>query len=112
RREDPIGPEAAALDADGADAQRGRQGRMLRAGGPSGAQLNESIAGTEALDDGLGERRRPAAGAHDPVPVAIRGRELMEEGIAAEAAVQDDDRVFGERGPHLARRALKDVAAF
>ena len=35
-----------------------------------GRELDEGIAGAEALDDGLREGGGPAAGAHDPVPVA------------------------------------------
>ena len=35
------------------------------------------------------------------MPVAVRRREGVEEGVAAEPAVEDDDRLLGEGGPHL-----------
>ncbi len=77
RGEEPIGAEAAALDADGADAEREGQVGMLGTGRRAGAQLDEGIAGAEALDDGLREGGGPAAGAHDPVAVAVRRRERV-----------------------------------
>ena len=43
-----------------------------------------------------------AAGAHEPVAVAGWVAQGMEQGVAAEAPVQDDHRVVGERVPYPA----------
>src|SRR5439155_26801837 len=69
-----------------------------------GPQVDERIARAEALDDDLREGSAPAAGAHDPMAVAVRQREDVKKGVAAEAAVEDDQRVLGQRGPHLGRQ--------
>jgi hypothetical protein len=45
----------------------------------------------------------PVASAHEPVATAGRGGEGMEQGVAAEAPLEEDHRgVVGERSPHAA----------
>src|SRR5439155_18864002 len=104
RGENPIGAEAAALDADGADAQRGGQVTVLGARRRARAQFDERITGAQPRDEGVRERGRAATGADDPVPVAVRRRERVEERVTAEAAVEDDDRGLRQRGPDLRRQ--------
>lgn len=102
RGEEPIGAEAAPLDADGAHAQRGREVGMLRAGDARRLQLDQGITGPEVLDDLLAHGLPPVTCAHEAVAVPGRVAQGMEQGVAAEAAVEEDHRVVGERDPHPA----------
>src|SRR5262245_18738400 len=83
-------PRATALDADGPHPQRGREVGMLRAGDSRGSQLYQGITGREVRDDLLAHGLTPVPRAHEPVAVPGRVAQGMEQGVAAEAAVEDD----------------------
>ena len=99
RGEQGLGAEAAALVADGADAEGRRQIAVDEAGLVAGTEVDEVIAGAEPLDDAAAERGRAGLGAGQPVALAGGIAELVKELVGRKLAVDDDERGIGELRP-------------
>ena len=99
RGEDEVGTEAAVVDTHGAHAERRGQGAVRRAGRAAGREVDEVIAGAEALDDGGRERGAARFGADQPVTLAGGLGQRVEQRVGAKVAVEDDERAVGHRPP-------------
>src|SRR5271157_5066803 len=101
RGEQGLGPEAAALIADGADFERLGQFGMGAARVPRGGDLDELVIVSQPS---AGAPREVRLGADQPVALAAARGEAMQQGVGEEATIQNCD---GAAAP----RTAADVAA-